>query len=50
MPIPDFQSVMRPILVTVAEGTPLALGELRKRITNEFQLSAASACLPVNRR
>ncbi|KKA04614.1 restriction endonuclease [Pseudomonas ogarae] len=39
MPIPDFQSVMRPILATVADGTPLALSELRERIANEFQLS-----------
>ncbi|WP_325918497.1 restriction endonuclease [Pseudomonas frederiksbergensis] len=39
MPIPDFQSVMRPILATVADHTPLALSELRERIANEFQLS-----------
>lgn len=39
MPIPDFQSVMRPILATVADGTPLALSELRERITNAFQLN-----------
>lgn len=32
-------SVMRPILANVADGTPLALSELRERIANEFQLS-----------
>lgn len=39
MPIPDFQSVMRPILATVASGTPLALSELRKRVAEGFKLS-----------
>lgn len=39
MPIPDFQSVMRPLLAAVANGAPLALSELRDRIANEFQLS-----------
>ena len=39
MPIPDFQRVMRPVLSTVADGTPLALSELRERIANQFQLS-----------
>ena len=39
MPIPDFQSVMRPILATVANSTPLALSELGERIADEFQLS-----------
>src|SRR5690554_72223 len=41
MPIPDFQSVMRPILlaVAVADGVPLALSELREQIANAFQLS-----------
>lgn len=39
MPIPDFQSVMRPILATVADGTALALSDLRERIANEYQLS-----------
>ncbi|MGP3790056.1 restriction endonuclease [Pseudomonas sp. B392_1p] len=38
MPIPDFQSVMRPVLASVADGS-LALSELRERIANEFQLS-----------
>ena len=39
MPIPDFQSVMRPILATVASGTPLTLSELRKRVAEGFKLS-----------
>ena len=39
MPIPDFQSVMRPVLATVADGTPIALSALRKRIADEFLLS-----------
>ena len=39
MPIPDFQSVMRPILAAVADGVPLALGELRERIAGDFQLT-----------
>jgi len=39
MPIPDFQSVMRPTPATIADSTPLALSELRERIANEFQLS-----------
>lgn len=38
MPIPDFQSVMRPVLATVADGTPIALSALRKRIADEFLL------------
>ncbi|MDU9036311.1 restriction endonuclease [Pseudomonas corrugata] len=39
MPIPDFQSVMRPILATVASSTSLSLSELRERVANEFKLS-----------
>lgn len=39
MPIPDFQSVMRPVLNAVADGTPLGLSALRERIADEFQLS-----------
>jgi restriction system protein len=39
MPIPDFQTVMRPVLAAVADGAPLALSALRERITDEFQLS-----------
>lgn len=39
MPIPDFQSVMRPVLVTVQNGAPLPLNELRERIADQFQLA-----------
>ncbi|EIK54962.1 restriction endonuclease [Stutzerimonas stutzeri TS44] len=38
MPIPDFQSVMRPVLAA-ANGEPLELSELRERIASEFQLN-----------
>jgi restriction system protein len=41
MAIPDFQSVMRPVLATVADGKPLALSALREQVTNSFQLSEA---------
>ncbi|MCX5510765.1 restriction endonuclease [Pseudomonas sp. BJa3] len=37
--IPDFQSVMRPVLSVVEDGTPLALSELRERIAEQFQLT-----------
>ncbi|PMY31608.1 restriction endonuclease [Pseudomonas sp. GW456-L14] len=39
MPIPDFQSVMRPVLATVQNGAPLPLSELRERIADQFQLT-----------
>ncbi|NWE18556.1 restriction endonuclease [Pseudomonas sp. P7548] len=39
MAIPDFQSVMRPVLSTVQDGMPLPLRELRERIADQFQLS-----------
>jgi restriction system protein len=39
MAIPDFQSVMRPVLVTVQDGMPLALNELRERVAEQFQLT-----------
>lgn len=39
MPIPDFQSVMRPVLALVKDGAALPLGELRERIADEFALS-----------
>ncbi len=41
MAIPDFQSVMRPVLATVADGKPLALSALREQVTDSFQLSEA---------
>lgn len=39
MAIPDFQSVMRPVLATVQDGVPLALNELRERVAEHFQLT-----------
>ena len=39
MSIPDFQTVMRPVLLAVADGVPLALSELREHISNEFNLN-----------
>jgi len=37
--IPDFQSVMRPVLSTVQSGVPLPLNELRERVADQFQLN-----------
>ncbi|ARU87325.1 restriction endonuclease [Pseudomonas sp. M30-35] len=39
MAIPDFQSVMRPVLATVQSGAPLPLNELRERVADQFQLT-----------
>ena len=39
MAIPDFQSVMRPVLAMVHDGAALPLSELRERIADEFALS-----------
>lgn len=39
MAIPDFQSVMRPVLATVQNGAPLPLNEVRERVADQFQLS-----------
>nr|WP_322940324.1 winged helix-turn-helix domain-containing protein [Pseudomonas sp. s4] len=39
MAIPDFQSVMRPVLATVQDGAPLPLNELRERVAEHFQLT-----------
>ncbi|MBM6442736.1 MULTISPECIES: restriction endonuclease [Pseudomonas] len=39
MAIPDFQSVMRPVLAEVADGTPISLKALRERLAEQFQLS-----------
>ncbi|TBU92886.1 restriction endonuclease [Phytopseudomonas dryadis] len=41
MAIPDFQSVMRPVLATVADGLPLSLKALRESVIEQFQLSEA---------
>lgn len=39
MAIPDFQSVMRPVLHAVGDGVPLRLSALRVRIADVFQLT-----------
>lgn len=39
MAIPDFQSVMRPVLHAVGDGVPLPLSALRVRIADVFQLT-----------
>ena len=39
MSIPDFQSVMRPVLAMVQDGAALRLSELRERIADVFQLT-----------
>lgn len=39
MAIPDFQSVMRPVLFTVQNGISLSLKELCERVADQFQLS-----------
>lgn len=39
MAIPDFQSVMRPVLAVVGDGLPISLKALRERVTEQFQLT-----------
>lgn len=39
MAIPDFQSVMRPVLSTVQNSVPIPLNELRERVADQFQLT-----------
>lgn len=41
MAIPDFQSVMRPVLATVANGAPISLKTLREQVVDQFQLNDA---------
>ena len=41
MAIPDFQTVMRPVLAAVADGTPVALSVLREKVGQGFQLTEA---------
>lgn len=41
MAIPDFQSVMRPVLLAVANGETLSLSSLREKVSSFFQLSDA---------
>jgi len=39
MPIPDFQSVMRPLLETVSDGTPVSLSNVRSQVADTFDLT-----------
>jgi restriction system protein len=39
MAIPDFQSVMRPVLAVVADGLPISLKALREQVIEQFHLS-----------
>ena len=41
MAIPDFQSVMRPVLFAVASGETLSLSRLREKVSSFLQLSEA---------
>ncbi len=41
MPIPDFQSVMRPVLEVVQDDKPHPLAEVRQRVSDVFGLSEA---------
>lgn len=41
MPIPDFQTTMRPVLEAVSDGLPCPLAEVRQRVADAFQLSEA---------
>lgn len=40
MPVPDFQSLMLPVLDEIATGAQIKTGELRERIRQRFDLSA----------
>ena len=39
MPIPDFQTVMRPVLEVVRDGVPHALSQVREDVANSFGLT-----------
>lgn len=39
MAIPDFQSVMRPVLAAVSDGQPRTLGDVRQHVAETFLLS-----------
>lgn len=39
MAVPDFQSVMRPVLATVQNGIPMPLNEVREQVAEQFQLT-----------
>jgi restriction system protein len=39
MAIPDFQSLMRPVLAAVQNGMPMPLSEVREQVAEQFQLT-----------
>jgi restriction system protein len=39
MPVPDYQSLMRPVLVELADGQPRAIAELRERVADSIGLT-----------
>ena len=39
MPIPDFQSVMRPVLESVGDGSPVSLTDVREQVADSFDLT-----------
>ena len=41
VPIPDFQTVMRPLLEAVSDGQPCPLAEVRQRVADAFGLNDA---------
>jgi len=41
VPIPDFQTVMKPVLEVVSDGRPCPLADVRKRVADTFGLSDA---------
>ena len=36
--IPDFQTLMRPLLLTVEDGEPRAIKDVRAQLASEFEL------------
>lgn len=47
MSIPDFQSVMRPLLEVVRDGEPHALAEVRKQVANAFDMTESERRQPL---
>jgi restriction system protein len=39
MAVPDFQTLMRPILVQLQDGQPRAIGDVRAALVSEFSLT-----------
>lgn len=40
MPVPDYQSLMRPVLVELSDGEPRPIAELRERVADQIGLTA----------